>query len=442
MRNLSEIDSYQNNSLSLAKRYLKNCKKKGININISPFCDFVTWAQCVGNEKLKQLIKPRKINLKLLYLYALEVVTIAKLDCYLKTSLKLKNDNKKLNIVLSYSEKSNYSNNGIFRDTYFKLTNKKNRIIWFLLSLDNYIPPQKKNLFIIHKKQDEYRWFYFIKILIKNLSKKNFFFRFNNTTLFSEMMSDIFYDLFKGKKFNLFLPYESRPIQNAIINSAKKISKKNKIFAYVHNMPTAFQADMIYKNQDIDILFVCSNLQKKIFVKYYEWPKKKIKVTGSIRFTSFPKRKSTIFLPYEITDEKFYLDNLLILFKLKKFNNKNLKISIHPLKKLDQEHINFKKLIIGEISGIEGIKRNKIMIFDPILIGTPGGVAAECLQNLGKVYHITNNKYDIFSKIIWKNLEIKNLNQFTYKYRVIKKVNFIDLKSSKNPLRKKLQRII
>ena len=438
MRNLSAIDNYQIESISLAKKYLKNCKKRGIDIKVSPFCDFVTWAQGVGNENLKQLIQPKIINFRLLYFYLLEVITIAKLGCYLKTSLNLKKGNKKLNIVISYSKKSNYTNSGIFKDSYFNLTNKKNKIIWFLLSLDDYIPSQKKNLFIIHKKKNQYSWFLLISVLIKNIFKKNFFYRFNHTTLFSEKVSDIFYNLFKDKKFNLYLPYENRPFQNAIIDSAKKISKKNKIFAYLHNMPWPFQVDMIYKNKNVDTLFVCSHMQKSFFIKYYEWPKKKIKVISSLRFTSLTKRKSTIFLPYEISNEKFYIKNLLIFFKSKKFSNKNLKISIHPLKKLDKRHINFKKLIINTISKIEGVKKNKIKAFSSILIGTPGGMATESLQSIGKVYHITNNKYDVFSKKIWKNLDIKIFNQFTYEYSTVKKDYFIKLKSSKNFLKQKI----
>ena len=92
MRNLSAINNYQIESISLAKKYLKNCKKRGIDIKVSPFCDFVTWAQGVGNENLKQLIQPKIINFRLLYFYLLEVITIAKLGCYLKTSLILKKD--------------------------------------------------------------------------------------------------------------------------------------------------------------------------------------------------------------------------------------------------------------------------------------------------------------------------------------------------------------
>ena len=39
------------------KDFAKKCKKKSVNINLSPFCDFVTWADCVGNEKIKLLQK-------------------------------------------------------------------------------------------------------------------------------------------------------------------------------------------------------------------------------------------------------------------------------------------------------------------------------------------------------------------------------------------------
>ena len=275
-------------------------------------------------------------------------------------------------------------------------------------------------------------------MIIKNLLTKNFFYRFNNTSLFSQFVADIFEKIFDKKKIDLYLPYENRPFQNAIINSVKKMSNGNKTFAYLHNLPWPFQADMIYKNKNIDTLYVCSNLQKQKLINYYDWSKNKIKTTSSLRYSKLSSRKSTIFLPYEINNEEIYLSNLLLLFKEKKFCNINLNISIHPLKKNNKKHIEFKNVLKKSIAKIKDINKYKIKIFNSILIGAPGGAAAECLQTTGKIFHITINKYDVFSLKIWTNIKVKNFSKYMYEYTLIKKINFIDLAHKKNNLKEKI----
>ena len=438
MRSLKEIDDYQIKSISLIKAYLKKCTLKNINISTSPFCDFVTWADGLGNQNLKQLINPRKVNFKLIYFYLIEFISVAKLNNYSTIFPKIKNNNKNIKVIVSYCKKSYFTRNGTFKDPYFNLTNNNKNIFWFLLSLDNYIPVKKKNLFIIYKKKDKYNWFFLISMIIKNLLTKNFFYRFNNTSLFSQFVADIFEKIFDKKKIDLYLPYENRPFQNAIINSVKKMSNGNKTFAYLHNLPWPFQADMIYKNKNIDTLYVCSNLQKQKLINYYDWSKNKIKTTSSLRYSKLSSRKSTIFLPYEINNEEIYLSNLLLLFKEKKFCNINLNISIHPLKKNNKKHIEFKNVLKKSIAKIKDINKYKIKIFNSILIGAPGGAAAECLQTTGKIFHITINKYDVFSVKIWTNIKVKNFSKYMYEYTLIKKINFIDLAHKKNNLKEKI----
>ena len=119
MYSVKEIDDYQIKSISLIKKYLKKCTVKKIDINTSPFCDFVTWAEGIGNQNLKQLIEPKKINFKLISLYLLEFISIAKLDNYSTIFPKLNNNNKNMNIVVSYCKKNNFTSNGTFKDPYF-----------------------------------------------------------------------------------------------------------------------------------------------------------------------------------------------------------------------------------------------------------------------------------------------------------------------------------
>ena len=42
----------QISSLFICNEYLKKCRNKGINVEVSPLCDFVTWADGLGYQKL------------------------------------------------------------------------------------------------------------------------------------------------------------------------------------------------------------------------------------------------------------------------------------------------------------------------------------------------------------------------------------------------------
>ena len=108
-------------------------------------------------------------------------------------------------------------------------------------------------------------------------------------------------------------------------------------------MPWPFQLDMIYKKININYLLVSSNIQKKIFIENYLWPNNIIKSIPSIRFKVLSNRKKTIFLPIDLTeDSEKLLDGFKVLISKVFFDLPNYRISIHPLKKLAKDHINFK----------------------------------------------------------------------------------------------------
>ena len=111
-------------------------------------------------------------------------------------------------------------------------------------------------------------------------------------------------------------------------------------------MPWPFQLDMIYKKIKINYLLVSSNIQKKVFIRNYSWPKNIVKSIPSIRFKALKNRKKTIFLPFDLTeDNDKLLDGFKVLISRVSFDLKNYKISIHPLKIHSKEHIDFKNEI-------------------------------------------------------------------------------------------------
>jgi len=315
----------------------------------------------------------------------------------------------------------------VFYDKYFNYNSgKSNNIYWFLISLDNYIPQKVKNISIIYKENKIMNFFSFFKLIFKNLLKKNTMHCMNNTFFLSNIYANFFYKTFKSCHFNLYIPYENRPHQNAVIEVAKNISKKNQVYGYYHRMPEPLQLEMIYKNNFLNKLYVCSKIQKDVFKKYYSWPLEKLEIINSLKYLKFYKKKNIIFLPYNIEDQNFLLKKLeLLLFKTKT-NIKKHSISIHNLNKNNLKHLNFKNSILDVSS------KNKKDLDASIILGEPGSVAAEMLDTVGKVYHISNRDLNIFSEKIWKNIKVKKISDSIFIYTKINKENFLKINGKKN----------
>ena len=423
----------QISSLFICNEYLKKCRNKGINVEVSPLCDFVTWADGLGYQKLLLLKSNRSFSINFFKNLFKELLAIGKNYEFSRFTSKIKSANK-INIVYSYCTKENFSKDGLFYDSYFNQSSLSvKNTYWFLISQDNYVPKQCNNVFIVYRKKKLFNPIYLLKFIIKNIFKGNILHNCNNTTNVSQLYSKHFYETFNKFQFNLYLPYESRPHQNAIIKIAKKISKKNKIYGYYHRMPEPFQGEMIYKVKDLDRLFVCSQIQKEVFHKYFHWPKSKISTIFSIRYPRLKKRKNYIFIPFEIKNREFYLKKLKSLLQSEKIFTNNIQVSIHPLKKKDKNHLNFKKKIYEVLkqNKHQNLKKKKRENY-PIILGEPGGVASECLQTTEQAYHISNSVFDIFSEKIWKNIKVIKLSDYLYKYIKLKKHNFLNINGKKN----------
>lgn len=405
------IHSQQINALKIAKKYIHYCKAKTVDIGLTPFCDFVIWAESLGSEKLNLLRKNIFVTKSFIKIFFKEVLSILKNSNFKIVGPEL-DKKKKVNIIYSYCTKDNFDKNGQYKDFYFNLNSfDVKNTYWLLISLDNFKPKYNKNIFIIYKKKN-YDLFYFFKYFFKLVFQKNFLFYFNNTTSYSNLLGDLFFKTFKQLNFNLYMPFENRPHQNLIINISKKISSKNQAYGFYHRLPEPLQLEMFYKNSKIDKLYVGSLIQKKMFVKYYDWPLKKIEVVNSFRYSKFKLRKNYIFFPYKIKDLDFFLTKIEELLEIKKANINNYKFSIHYLNKKSKSHNILKK----KIKCLK-LKKNTKGLFVPIILGETGSVAAEMLETIGKVYHICNNDLNIFSEKIWTSIEVKKIANGIFLYK-------------------------
>ena len=173
--------------LDYIKFYTKKLFKKKIQVDSIPYSDFVTWANCIGKQKIKIFQKKNLLSIEYIKILIIELLSIGKNNefCIQGPILKKKN---KFNIIYSYCKRNDFKKN-IFHDSYFNVkSNEVKNTLWFLISLDNYLPPRKsKNIFIVYKKSKKFKIFNLIKITLKILRKKKSFYYLNNTYSLSEI---------------------------------------------------------------------------------------------------------------------------------------------------------------------------------------------------------------------------------------------------------------
>ena len=180
---------------------------------------------------------------------------------------------------------------------------------------------------------------------------------------------------------------------------------------------------MLYKKNKLDILFVNSKIQKEVFIKYFNWPKNKIKTINSFRYNNIKLRKNIIYLPYEIENSEFYLSSLNYLDENYVKFSKKFSVSVHPLNYKNKIHIKLKNIIQKKINKLNPDNRNYISI----ILGEAGSVAAECLETYGQVYHITKENFNIFSSDIWQNVTTTKIRDGIYLYRKKGLINMVDI---------------
>lgn len=427
------IDQISKNQLSLilkSKNYLSECRKKAVEISSSPFCDLNSWNNSLGYQKLLLLKDNKFFSFSFFWYLMIEILNVGRFKFQIFDDNQYNLSLKKKIIIYSYCWKDSFDKNFIFYDKYLNLNSNDKKYYFLLVSLDDYVPEKLENISIISRKKTFFNPIVFFKYFFSKFFEKNFFHKFNSTNIFNEFVQKVVQNELPEKKVNVLIPYENRPHQNAFIIASNNKNRDNKIICYLHNMPWPFQLDMIYKKIKINKLFVCSNIQKKVFIKNYSWPKNIVKTISSLRFKVLKNRKKTIFLPFDLTeDNEKLLDGFKVLISRVYFDLHNYTISIHPLKIFAKDHLNFKQRLLQII---KNSKTNKLKgkITDPIIFSHPGGTATECLQVCNISYHITTEKLHVFSRKIWNSIKISKINKNVYKY-VSKNTKFLILDKKK-----------
>jgi hypothetical protein len=435
---MHSIESFQTNILKKSIKFIDQSLKKNIDIGTSPLCFLTPWATSPGKFKL-DLIMKKKIEFKSIFKNILNISKNHDLNVFFNKNMKTNNN---FDIIVSYATKKNFDSRGNYFDNYFDLGFNHKRIVWLLISLDNYVPSNiQKNIYIISKnKNQSLSFFYLIKKILKLIYKsklnKNFLIHYCWYEYdFAEKISNIFVELFSTNKIkNVIFNYECIPFQNKLLKTIKKINKNIKTIGYLHCAPWPLQTDLIYRKFLLDILLVSGEDQKKVLKEYLGWKNVDIRVIPSLRFK---KKKSKefngfIFIPYNLKSINNYVERFEEFIKTCRFNLSNLKVRIHPLNQNSKTHRvlkeKFDKLLRKYAKHFEK-KNSNISIF----FGSATGVCVQALEEGNKIIHFPDNEIDVFSNKIWKNIKINSIqnNIFSYEIKNFNKIFYTSYENNR-----------
>ena len=192
------IDQKQINLIYLAKRYVKNLMKEGIDTSISPFCYMAAQERSPGRESLINLMKKKSLSLDLIKTVLFNFIAVGTQSNYkiINESENLENYKNINKIFLSWAESQDFGKNGSFLDRKLGVNSKTDyRTLWVLIYQDKKVPQKvDKNIILIFKEKNliRFNFVYFLKIFLKKMVECKFSFKkFIHTFSYQSNLAEI-----------------------------------------------------------------------------------------------------------------------------------------------------------------------------------------------------------------------------------------------------------
>lgn len=434
--------------------------KKYINNNSScPFSDLSSymflgiWDHSPGWSMIKLLEKGWIFLPKFFFIFLKSFLATGFFKKYYLTGNAHINSKYKT-LVLSWSFKQNFEKDGSFNDRYLKENSKNHKeILWVLVSIDNFTPKNLKDNILVIKKKNNGLFFYivfliknfFSKLRLSKFSIKKLFHILPNQSLQAEKLQEIILNNIDIKNFsNILIPYEGQPFQNLLISKIKKISKNIKTIGYVHAMLPSFPSNYIYRKGSPDILLVHGVSQKEILKNDLEWPDHKLKEIESLRYREelTYDLSNKIFVPFGLFEEQIILKKFSFFLNNSADNSLPIfEILNHPTKNTSIKHINFIKRLNDILKKNEkkfNKNSNKKM---SVCFGWTAAIIEAMERDIDIVHICSDIVLESFNSEMWKNFNIKKIDDYIYIYNLKTLGSYIKFGTKKNLLKESLEDI-
>lgn len=381
----------------------------------------------IGYLKLQCLYEGALTNKKYFIYYIKNLISLGyQQDLYVESNYE---NAQYKNIVISWSSKQDFLEDGSFQCRYFNYNSTKIKdVLWVLISLDNFVPLLKdKNIIIFRKKQvGRFSMYTFVK---------NLFFCINNCIpwaaehVFSKKLIEVFTNKICVDTIEKILcPYEAQPWQHMLFEALKKKNKNISIIGDLHSCLPPFPSDFLKRYGAPNKVLVHGFGQKDIMVNILGWSTTDIEVVPSRIFVknNHMHLVNKILLPYSFGDLDFILKTLEFFFRRYKNILPLLELRNHPVQLNSQHHKKLMKNIAELKDKIFYDVNNVISDKIAVVIGA-SSVIIECLTHGIKVFQIVENPmFEIYSPKIWENLKINYISQNIVEYELSEKINYLE----------------
>jgi len=425
------IGSKQLQLIDRTKLFLKKLDSINMDSSLSCFCYFASWTETPGYAKLQYWLKGWFFIFRYCNIILKNILAIASHANYIEIKNKSYSGYYET-LVLSWSFKKDFQDDGSFNDRYFNENSKDlNKSYWILISADDYAPPNLNNNITIIKNQRgifKYNFFYFIKIFICavlecKFSIKKIYHYFSYSSYLAKIVSRAVNEQLKKNDYKVVLsPYEAQPFQNYIFSESKKFNKNIVTIGYVHSLLNPFPSDLIYRRGAPDKLLAHGESQIEILEKKLNWPKNKLFLIESLRYrvNNAKSLSNKIFLPFSITKGVIFIkefEKVLIKAPINSFPI--FKIENHPAMLNSKKHISFKNKLEKIIKKYENrfsinSSNNNISIFFGVT-----ATIIEALEKKVEAIHVCSDPIlESHSELIWPNLKVNQLGDFSFNYKL------------------------
>ena len=433
------IGDLQVHFLHKAKKYIVAKEAEGINTAESALCYLNSWSNVPGYSVLKYWQKGLAALPSFFSINAKSFIAISRISGYRLFGAK-ETTAQHTRVIVSWCRKEDFSSNGVYFDRYFKIhASESTNILWFLISVDNFVPEQiDSNVLIFAKEENRTKRDLlflartFFSIVINNrLSPRKIIHQSSVSCVYARMVSDALAAALSGREISgIMLPYEAQPLHQTIFQKLKKLHNTITTAGYLHSALPPLMTDLIYRPGAPDVLYVHGYGQIRIMHEFLGWPEETLKFIPSLRFRKNSQQSMAgfIYLPYTFFDATVYIEQFEIFLKgslagtLPRLTTRN-----HPHQGDSEKHLQMIRKLDELLETYNDRFTNNTDKKMSVFLGATAAIV-EALERDVHVIHIcTDPVFESHSQKIWNDMEVSQISDFTFSYALKEKGQYIYL---------------
>lgn len=439
MTQINNLKKNKENLLKFCFAKIKKAKLNKINTGLSSYLYFPSWYQCPGYEVLISHNNKNYFTKLYIYLkYFLYVFKLIKINIHPNLPI---NYNDYDTIVVSWASKKDFDNNGAYKDKHFNIKASNNKkILWFIIfdgALNFKINDENIKIIYLENKLFFFNFIEFFKIIhsLIKLSKLNLVCYLHYLSYYSFYAIAIKNIILKNEYKHLkriLMPYEGQPFQNFVFEQIKIKYNNIDSIGVNHSSLSPFPSNMIYRDGSPNKIIVNGNNQKKILINNLNWSDKNIFIKNSLRYCYDVDYNLTgnILFPHNLSNFNDYIKIFNNFIKNTKLQFGKLDVKIHPFYTDNKKNIFLKKNFEKIINKYKNKFDSNISDKRVIILGSTTSVVLALELNIEVIHICANEIIECFSNDLWKSIEIENIHQNVFRYKLKNKNDLINFRDN------------